>query len=65
MAAKLCRGCHKDLDEYHGAQDPHERMFYIITAVTVARPVGAVHGKYQDLHPLLLWDPQLIYNYER
>jgi hypothetical protein len=65
MAAKLCRRCHKSLDEYVGPQDAHERMFLIITRIAVARPRGSVHGEYVPTHPVTLWDPQLIYRYSR
>jgi hypothetical protein len=64
MAAKLCRPCHRDLDEHVG-DGGHERMFLIVTRLAETRPRGTVYGKYQALHPTRLWDPETVYSYGR
>lgn len=64
MAARLCRSCHRSLDEASGP-NPHERMFTVITRIAVARPRGKIHGKYIEPHPVRTWDSELIYRYER
>ena len=38
MAAKLCRPCHTDYDEYKG-DDPHQRMYDGITKLIVERNI--------------------------
>lgn len=59
MAAKLCRPCHIDLDEYKGPE-PHKRMFEIITNIIVTRsPV--LYASSVPIHSMLEWDPAAIY----
>lgn len=64
MAAKLCRRCHTDLDEYKG-EGAHERMFTVVTRIVLGRSRRVITGVYMDPHPLRVWEPERIYNYER
>ena len=55
MAAKLCRDCHKALDEALG-DDVHKFMFVEITEIILDRDPGNVNGAVR-IHPFHNWDP--------
>lgn len=63
MAAKLCRKCHVDLDEFKG-EDAHKRMFDVITRIVIDRRLAFINGP-RMISPFLDWDPVRVYSYAR
>lgn len=64
MAAKLCRPCHRALDEATGP-DTHENMWTTITRIVLGRVAIILNGPRVPPHPQIEWDPVYLYNYKR